>query len=88
MTKLSTLSIVFFTALSSASLATNYSTGQCQAWFRSVDRNQDGSLSSKENASMFLSRITLANDNDRDYIMTQSFFVAECKIGSLGKPPV
>jgi hypothetical protein len=90
-THMKTLSAAVFLltlSLSTQSFAASYSTGQCQAWFNAVDRNKDGTLGRSEKASMFLSRITLANDGDREYIMTKGFFVAECKIGSLGKPQI
>jgi hypothetical protein len=87
--KLLLISILVTTvAFSSASYAATYSVNQCQAWFQSVDRNKDGSLGRNEKSTMFLSRITLAEDEGGEYIMTKSFFVAECKIGSLGKPPI
>jgi hypothetical protein len=88
MKTLSAAAFVFVGLLSTQSFAATYTTGACQAWFNSVDRNKDGALGRSEKASMFLSRITLANDGDREYVMTKSFFVAECKIGSLGKPQV
>jgi hypothetical protein len=67
----------------------SYSTQQCKAWFNKVDRNKDGSIGSAENADGFLARITLASETegrDGTYIMSKAFFVAECSIGSLGKP--
>ena len=67
----------------------SYSTQQCKAWFNKVDRNKDGSIGSAENADGFLARITLASETEGrsgTYIMSKAFFVAECSIGSLGKP--
>jgi hypothetical protein len=65
-----------------------YSNQQCSSWFKTNDRNGDGSLGTKENASKFLSRVTLANDERGEYIMSKTFFMMECKIGSFGRPPV
>jgi hypothetical protein len=66
-----------------------YSAQQCVAWFNAVDRNNDGSIGAAENADRFLARITLGSDTDQNsgaFIMSKAFFVAECKIGSLGRP--
>ncbi len=75
---------------SSSSFAGNtYSTQQCKTWFNTLDRNKDGSLGSAENADGFLARITLGSETESGggtYIMSKAFFVAECSIGSLGRP--
>jgi hypothetical protein len=66
-----------------------YSAQQCNNWFNVVDRNNDGSIGASENADAFLARITLGSDTEGSsdsFIMSKAFFVAECKIGSLGKP--
>ena len=66
-----------------------YSTQLCNSWFNKVDRNDDGSIGASENADGFLARITLGSDTEGSsdaFIMSKSFFLAECKIGSLGKP--
>jgi hypothetical protein len=76
---------------SSAFAANSYSAQQCNAWFNKVDRNKDGSIGSAENADSFLARITLGSETEGSsdsFIMSKTFFVAECKIGSLGKPDV
>jgi hypothetical protein len=64
-----------------------YGNQQCQSWFKTNDRNGDGSLGRNENATKFLSRVTLANDERGEYIMSKAFFMTECKIGSFGRPP-
>jgi hypothetical protein len=89
-----TLSLLaFVAALGIASVEAQagikYSSQQCKTWFAKIDRNKDGSIGPKENSSKFFDRITLAgasNDSDDSYIMSKSFFIAECVIGSLGKP--
>jgi hypothetical protein len=81
----STLAVVPVEALAGV----KYSSQQCNAWFAKIDRNKDGSIGPNENAASFYDRITLAgsgNDRDDSFIMGKAFFVAECKIGSLGKP--
>ena len=45
-----------------AQAAPDYSGTQCQSWFKSNDRNRDGTLGTRENSTKFLSRVTLAND--------------------------
>jgi hypothetical protein len=68
---------------------TGYSAQQCKSWFNKIDSNSDGSIGQTENADMFLARITLASETDKSggsFIMSRSFFLAECAIGSLGKP--
>ena len=67
--------------------APKYSNAQCQSWFKANDRDGDGFLGTKENATKFLSRVTLTNDERGEYIMTKAFFMVECKIGSFGRPP-
>jgi hypothetical protein len=67
--------------------APKFSNAQCQSWFKANDRDGDGFLGTKENATKFLSRVTLANDERGEYIMTKAFFMVECKIGSFGRPP-
>lgn len=67
----------------------NYSAQSCSSWFRSLDRNGDGSLGRNERADEFLARVTLASETDRSdgsFIMSRAFFTRECAIGSLGKP--
>lgn len=67
----------------------NYSAQACNSWFRSVDRNGDGSLGKNERADDFLGRVTLASETDGSdgtFIMSRAFFTRECMIGSLGKP--
>jgi hypothetical protein len=67
----------------------NYSAQACNSWFRSVDRNGDGSLGKNERADEFLGRVTLASETDGadgSFIMSRAFFTRECMIGSLGKP--
>lgn len=78
-----TLSIVSF----QAHAGVKYNTQQCNSWFTDNDRNGDGSLGRNENAAKFLSRVTLANDEGGEYIMSKAFFMTECKIGSFGRPP-
>lgn len=76
-------------ASSQAFSKNTYTTQNCTAWFNKVDRNDDGNIGASENADGFLARITLGSDTDRNsgtFIMSKAFFVAECKIGSLGKP--
>jgi hypothetical protein len=81
-----TVSALF--ASSAVSFAvTRYSAAQCQSWFKANDRDGDGTLGTRENATKFLSRVTLANDERGDYIMSKTFFMIECKIGSFGRPP-
>jgi hypothetical protein len=66
-----------------------YSQQQCKTWFAKIDRNRDGTLGEAENAEGYLARITLANESDSSggtFTMSKAFFVAECSIGSLGKP--
>ncbi len=64
-----------------------YSAQSCKAWFNKIDRNNDGSISANEGSEKYLARITLADqDSGSSYIMTRSFFLAECAIGSLGRP--
>ena len=65
----------------------SYSAAQCAAWFKKIDRNRDGFIGPNEGASMFLARITLANeDSNGSYSMPRSFFVSECAIAAFGKP--
>jgi hypothetical protein len=67
----------------------NYSAQACNSWFRSLDRNGDGSLGKNERADEFLGRVTLASEADGadgSFIMSRGFFTRECVIGSLGKP--
>lgn len=71
----------------SAQAAPKFSNAQCQSWFKANDRNGDGTLGTRENATKFLSRVTLANDERGEYIMSKAFFMMECKIGSFGRPP-
>jgi hypothetical protein len=83
------MAVTLFTH-SPAFAGNSYSTQQCNAWFNKVDRNNDGSLGASENANMFLAGITLASETDNNsesFIMSKRFFIAECMIGSLGKPP-
>jgi LPS sulfotransferase NodH len=66
-----------------------YSQQQCKTWFSKIDRNRDGSIGEAENAEAYLARITLASEQDSSggtFTMSKTFFVAECSIGSLGKP--
>ncbi len=64
-----------------------YSPQSCVAWFNKIDRNHDGGISANEGSEQYLARITLADkESSSSYIMTRSFFIAECSIGSLGKP--
>jgi hypothetical protein len=80
---------LFVSALATPSLASTYSQQQCKAWFTKIDRNGDGTIGANEGADKFLARITLASENDGSrgtFIMQRSFFIAECNIGSLGKP--
>jgi hypothetical protein len=64
-----------------------YSSQTCANWFAKIDRNHDGGISVAEGSEKYLARITLANeDKSSAYIMTRGFFLAECAIGSLGKP--
>jgi hypothetical protein len=54
-----------------------------------MDRNNDGTLSSRENSRRFIDKITLAtsaNGGDGDSTMSRTFFLAECKVGSFGMP--
>jgi hypothetical protein len=67
--------------------AANYPAAQCQSWFKANDRNRDGTLGIGENVGKFYDRITLANEDDDSFIMSRAFFIAECKIGSFGRPP-
>jgi hypothetical protein len=67
--------------------ASSFPVAQCQSWFRANDRNGDGALGTGENVGKFYDRITLANEENDNYIMSRAFFVAECKIGSFGPPP-
>jgi hypothetical protein len=60
---------------------------KCKVWFANADRNKDGSLGPGENASTFYDRVTLANEVDENYVMSRAFFLAECAIGSFGRPP-
>lgn len=73
-----------------ASAKNSYSAKQCTAWFNKVDRNNDGSIGTTENADGYLARVTLGSESESSssgsFIMSRSFFVTECKIGSLGKP--
>jgi hypothetical protein len=62
---------------------------QCSAWFSKMDRNDDGTLSNRENARRFIDKITLAttaNGGNGDSTMSRAFFLAECKVGSFGMP--
>ncbi len=79
---------IVFTPIS-AQAGVKYSSQQCKTWFAKVDRNKDGSIGPNENAAGFFDRITLggaSNDSDDAFIMSRTFFLAECAIGSLGKP--
>jgi hypothetical protein len=80
---------VFIFATPSQAAKNNYSAQACNSWFRSVDRNGDGSLGKNERAEEFLGRVTLASESDGSdgtFIMSRAFFTRECMIGSLGKP--
>lgn len=69
----------------------SYSAAQCNAWFKKIDRNKDGSIGPSENANQYLARITLGSESENrsdNFIMSRAFFIAECSIGSLGKPAV
>lgn len=89
---LPTMFIVSFALLSTSVVAqagVKYSSQQCKIWFAKIDRNKDGSIGTNENAAKYFDKITLAgasNDSDDGYIMSRGFFLAECAIGSLGKP--
>jgi hypothetical protein len=72
-----------------AQAGVKYTGQQCKTWFSKIDRNKDGSIGANENAAKYYDRITLggaSNDADDGFIMSKAFFVAECAIGSLGKP--
>ena len=71
----------------SAQAAPKFSNAQCQSWFKSNDRDGDGTLGTRENSTKFLSRVTLAKAERGEYIMSKTFFMMECKIGSFGRPP-
>jgi hypothetical protein len=76
---------------SAAVAAPDYSASQCAAWFSAIDRNHDGTLSSREGADSFLARVTLASeeqDSSGGYTMARPFFMTECGNGSLGKPKI
>ncbi len=76
-------------ASSQAFSKNTYSTQNCTSWFNKIDVNNDGTISASENADAFLARITLGSDTEGSsgsFIMSKAFFVAECKIGSLGMP--
>jgi hypothetical protein len=76
-------------AAGTASAANRPSAQQCSAWFNKMDRNNDGTLSSRENSRRFIDKITLAtsaNGGDGDSTMSRTFFLAECKVGSFGMP--
>jgi hypothetical protein len=63
--------------------------GQCVAWFNKIDRNGDGAIGHSENAAYYMHKITLAGPEssaEDNMIMSRTFFLAECRIGSLGKP--
>lgn len=65
------------------------SAAECRAWFSRLDKNGDGSLGKTENATMYFNRITLATPtkgSGDDHIMKQAFFLAECAVGSFGRP--
>jgi hypothetical protein len=82
-----TASILLFA--SPAASKNTYSEKQCLSWFKKVDRNRDNSIGASENADAYLARITLGSETEGSsdtFIMSKTFFVAECKIGSLGKP--
>jgi hypothetical protein len=82
-------SALLLCASSQAFSKNTYSTQNCTAWFNKVDRNNDGSIGASENADGYLARVTLGNETESSsgaFIMSRAFFVAECKIGSLGKP--
>jgi hypothetical protein len=81
------LSVVITT--NAAFAANRPSAQQCSAWFNKMDRNRDGTLSTRENSRRFIDKITLAtsaNGGDGDSTMGREFFMAECKIGSFGMP--
>ena len=83
-----TAAAMFFTA-GTAFAANRPSSQQCAAWFSALDRNHDGTLSNRENARRFIDKITLAttsNGGDGDTTMGRAFFIAECSIGSFGRP--
>lgn len=61
----------------------------CRAWFNRVDRNNDGSIGTTENARVYFDKITLGGSgkaSDDQHIMQKAFFLRECAIGSFGKP--
>jgi hypothetical protein len=83
------LAVVTTYANNAQAAKNNYSAQACNSWFRSVDRNGDGSLGKNERADEFLGRVTLASETDGadgSFIMSRAFFMRECMIGSLGKP--
>ena len=87
MTSVATIATLFFSP--HAFSKNTHTAQQCTAWFNKVDRNNDGSIGASENADGFLARITLGSETEGSsgsFIMSKSFFLAECKIGSLGKP--
>jgi hypothetical protein len=89
MKSLSLLAIILTlsAATAAAQPGARYSGQLCQSWFKANDRNGDGALGTRENSTKFLSRVTLANDERGEYIMSKAFFMMECKIGSFGRPP-
>jgi hypothetical protein len=72
-----------------ASAGIPVSNPQCVAWFNKIDRNGDGAIGHNENAAYYMHKITLAGPEssaEDNAIMSRVFFLAECRIGSLGKP--
>jgi hypothetical protein len=62
---------------------------QCAAWFKSIDRNRDGSIGPNENAARYMNKITLAgaeSNAEDDAIMSKRFFLTECRAGNFGRP--
>ena len=63
--------------------------GQCQSWFNSADKNNDGSIGPTENASGYLRKVTFSGGgkaSEEQTIMSKQFFMMECTIGSFGQP--
>jgi hypothetical protein len=73
----------------SATAGTPVPDRQCVAWFNTIDRNGDGAIGQNENVAYYMHKITLSgpeSNSEDNAIMSRTFFLAECRIGSLGNP--
>jgi hypothetical protein len=85
------VAVAAFTVSSPVQAGKFYSDQLCQAWFKKLDRNRDGSIGGGEDPQGYVERATLSFETGRSrsqFIVSRTFFIRECGNGIMGKPRV